>query len=174
MGDRLKLGGWRHLSGRFFEVARARPPSPREQSEIAALLRPEEVDLFWEQPAADLRHGLEAAREVLRRAPGRRDLARMALLHDVGKAEAALGAAGRAVASLLGVAGLPAPGRLGSYLRHEELGAARLAGAGAEAPVVEFARSHHGERPASIPPADWELLQAADLKARSGPSHPIR
>jgi hypothetical protein len=73
-----------------------------------------------------------------------------------------VGVVGRSVASVLAKLGLPAPGRLGSYLDHPRTGAEELAGLGAPAFVVEFTRAHHGSRPSSIPPEDWALLVGAD------------
>ncbi|MFQ5948099.1 MAG: HD domain-containing protein [Acidimicrobiia bacterium] len=151
-----------HLAGRFFEVLGSRPLGPREQREAAALLRTAEHPIFWRQPAVDQRHGLECARAVLRLTPGRRDLARAALLHDVGKRHAGIGVIRRSLASGLELVRLPAPGRLGLYLTHGELGARELAEAGAEELVVEFARSHHQERPASIPAEAWQTLRSVN------------
>jgi hypothetical protein len=65
-------------------------------------------------------------------------------------------------ASLLDLARLPAPGRIGTYLRHGPLGAADLADAGAEPVVVAFAAEHHRGRPPGVDPADWDLLVRAD------------
>lgn len=151
-----------HLVRRFFYVLRARPLRPREQAEVAALLNDGERDLFWEQPVADMRHALVSARHVLRIVPGRRDLARAALLHDVGKRHAGLGVIGRSVASAGAIVGFVPGKRLGAYLDHGELGAADLAAAGAEQLVVDFTRHHHGARPGSIGADEWDLLQAAD------------
>lgn len=152
----------RHLVRRFLEVLRAESLTPDEQTEVAALLRPEERPLFWRQPVADQRHGLESARSVALRLPGRTDAARAALLHDVGKRHARLGVIGRSLASLLELLHLPAPGRLGSYLDHGRLGAEELRAAGAEELVVAFTRAHHGRRPSSIDPVVWEALVEAD------------
>ncbi len=143
-------------------MLRARPLGPREQAEVAGLLGPGERELFWAQPTADRRHGLSAARLALRAAPGRRDLAKAALLHDVGKRHAGLGPFGRAVASVYALARLTAPGRLGDYLNHGPRGAAELAAAGSEGIVVEFARTHHDRRPPGIAARDWAVLQDAD------------
>ena len=152
----------RHLFWRFIEVLAARPLSPREQTEVAALLRDPERDLFWRQPAADQRHCLEAARRVLSAAPGRRELARAALLHDVGKRHARLGVIGRSLASGLELVRLPAPGRLNAYLQHGPIGADELRSVGAEGLVVAFTEHHHGTRPAHIQQDDWMLLLEAD------------
>ncbi|MDP8959153.1 MAG: HD domain-containing protein, partial [Actinomycetota bacterium] len=169
-----RLGGWGHLAHRLFQVAWARPLSPREQSEVGALLGPAEARLFWSQPTADQRHGLAAARAVLRQAPGRRDLACAALLHDVGKRRAALGPVGRSLASVMAKVGLPATGRWRHYLDHPALGAADLEQAQAQALVIQFARHHHNGRPEGIDKRDWELLQRADgasRKTRRLPRH---
>lgn len=158
----------RHLVGRFFEVLGARPLSPREQTEAAALLTEGDRALFWAQPTADQRHGLDAARRVLAAAPGRRELARAALLHDVGKRHARLGVIGRSLASALDVLRLPTRGRLGAYLDHGPAGAEDLGSAGAEELVVAFAQHHHGSRPAAINEEDWALLLAADGEKARG------
>jgi hypothetical protein len=159
---RAGLGGWGHLAARLFEVAGARELSPREQAEAAGLLRPEESRCFWAQPAADQRHGLAAARHVLRAAPGRRDLARAALLHDVGKRHARLGPLGRSFASALAKLGLPTGHRGRVYLEHPALGARDLQYSGAEPLVVAFARRHHQEPPPDVDLGDWELLRRSD------------
>ena len=151
-----------HLARRFFGVLRLRPLLPAEQTEAARLLRPEERALFWRQAAADQRHALECARAVLERAPGRLDLARAAVLHDVGKGTVRLGAGGRVLATGLSLLHLPTPGRLGAYLAHGPRGANELAAAGAEPLVVAYARHHHGARPPAVPAEDWDLLEAAD------------
>lgn len=166
MGDRLNLGGLRHLAARFAEVLGARPLSPRQQSEVAALLRQPEWGIFWSQPAADQLHGLRCARHVLRHAPGDLPLARAALLHDVGKQVAGSGALGRVGASVLGMLAGGAPGRWGRYLAHGEIGARLLEEAGAEAAVLSFARHHHGSRPEGWDPEQWALLEEADRAAK--------
>ena len=61
-----------HLAGRFLDVTLARPLRPREQAEVAALLRTDaERSMYWDQPRADQRHGLAAARLVGSARPGR-------------------------------------------------------------------------------------------------------
>ncbi len=117
------MGHLVHLARRFFGAMGPRRLTPAEQAEAAALLRPGEVRLFWGQPPGDQRHAFASARAVLARAPGRPDLARAALLHDVGKAAARLGVPGRVLATSLSLLRLPAPGRLGDYLAHPARGA---------------------------------------------------
>ncbi|HSG78505.1 MAG TPA: hypothetical protein VLD62_02910 [Acidimicrobiia bacterium] len=157
------IGHLRHLAVRFFEVLRTRALTPAEQAQVDGWLRPAEGPLFWSQQAADQRHAYDAARSCSRARPDRPDLVRAALLHDVGKRHAGLGIAGRVTASLLRIARLPAPGRLGTYLDHGRIGAAELADTDAEAIVVHFTRSHHqAEAPPGIDPADWAVLRRAD------------
>lgn len=156
------MGRLAHLARRFFGALRGRPLRPLEQAEVAGLLRPDEQALFWGQQSADQRHALQAVRAVLERAPGRHDLARAALLHDVGKALAGLGILGRVVATGLSLLHYPVSGRFAAYLGHGGSGADRLAAAGAEPLVVAYARHHHDARPPSVPAEAWDLLTAAD------------
>jgi hypothetical protein len=154
--------GLPHLVRRFGGVLRARPLRPAEQDEVAGMLAPGLAALFWAQQVADQRHGLECARAVLSSRPGRADLARAALLHDVGKRHAGLGTLARSLASGAAALRLPTRGRWAAYLRHGSLGAADLEARGADAREVAFARAHHATRPESFPAADWEALLRAD------------
>jgi hypothetical protein len=156
------MGNIPHLIRRFLQVSRTRPLSPADQIEVVGFLQPLEATLFWTQPAADQRHGLRCARTVARTAPGRRDLAAAALLHDLGKRGPALGPFTRSLASALALVRIPTCGRLAAYLEHGPAGAAELAAAGAEAIAVEYARHHHHQKPPEISRADWDLLAAAD------------
>jgi len=156
------VSGLTHLAGRFFAVLGARALSPAEQDRVAGWLRPAERSLFWGQPAADQRHALECALAVAAAAPGRPDLLRAALLHDVGKRHAGLGAAGRSLATTADFLRLPAGARGKAYLDHGPRGAAELAAAGAEPLVVSYARHHHLARPAEFPATDWQVLLRAD------------
>ncbi len=129
------------------------------------LAGPHEATAFFAQAAADQRHGYASAQVAVAAAPGRRDLVRAALLHDIGKRHAALGPTARSAASVAIRLGLPLPARWKLYRDHGSLSAAELAGA--EPIVIEFARHHHGSRPSSIPADDWDLLVRADA-ARIG------
>ena len=150
----------RHLISRTVGSVRAEPLTPREEAEVAGLLDDRWAAMFWEQPVMDQRHAIDAARFVLAAKPGERDLARAALLHDVGKRHARLGVLGRIVATALALLRIPAPGRLGVYLDHARLGADDLAGAG---DLVEaYARHQDGARPDAVPAAAWALLKEAD------------
>lgn len=117
-----------------------------------------EQEAFFAQSRADQRHGYEAARRV----GELRQLVRAALLHDIGKRHAGLGLIGRVLVSAAAKLSLPLGRRGLLYLDHGELAAAELTALGAEPLVVEFARDHHGERPATIPPQDWTMLVRAD------------
>jgi hypothetical protein len=150
----------RHLIRRARGSIRPRPLSPREEAEVAGLLNDHLAALFWEQPVMDQRHAIDAARFVLARRPGARDIARAALLHDVGKRRARLGFIGRVAATLLALLRLPAPGRFGIYLDHARLGADDLTGA--DELTVAYARHQDGDRPATIPTDAWALLKEAD------------
>jgi hypothetical protein len=150
----------RHLIIRTAGSVRARPLTPREEAEVAGLLDDRWAALFWEQPVMDQRHAIDAARFVLTARPGEREIARAALLHDVGKRHARLGVFGRVAATALALLRIPAPGRLGVYLDHARLGADDLAGAGEL--VEAYARHQDGRRPVAVPEAVWVLLKEAD------------
>ena len=158
------LREWIHLAERFFDVMTARRLSPREQDEVAGLIANQrEADAFWDQPREDQRHGLASARYVRSTHPDRTDLARAALLHDVGKRHAGLGIVGRSLAGAARTLGIETSGRLREYLLHGVRAADELAEAGADRLVVEFARHHHDSAPPpTIAPEDWSTLVAAD------------
>ncbi len=131
-------------------------------AELAGWIHGAALDLYLSQPPSDQRHGLDSARFVAARG-GSSEAVVAALLHDVGKRHARLGVLGRTIATLLSLVRLPGRGRFGLYLDHGNLGADELVGLGFDSLVVDFARHHHGYRPATIGEADWDLLVAADL-----------
>lgn len=99
-------------------------------------------------PNADRRHTVEVARRFATRRP-EATTAEMAgaLLHDVGKVDAALGTVGRVVATIVG----PRTARFARYHDHERIGAELLRQAGAADDTVALVL---GQGPA-----------AADLRA---------
>jgi putative nucleotidyltransferase with HDIG domain len=127
-----------------------------------AWLGEELVSLFIQQNAADQRHALDAAAFVNAAAPHDRELRIAALMHDVGKRHARLGVLGRVGVSVAIKTGLPLKPRGQDYRDHGAIGAAELAAIGAPGIAVDFARSHHEERPDWIGAPAWELLVAAD------------
>lgn len=160
-----------HLVARLLDVVSSRRLSPSEQAEVARhLLSSAERAAFWDQPKADQRHALAAARSVLAACPDRSDLVRAALMHDIGKRHSRLGPVGRSWAVVSGALNRPSR-RAAAYLDHGGLGAAELARAGAEPLVVAYIHHHHGSRPDGISPKDWSVLQAAD---RAEPPWPRR
>ena len=155
-------GSAAHLFHRFFDVLVARRLTDVEVEEVNRWLSPPLASLFFSQPAADQRHGYEAARLVLGTDTTREDVVMAALTHDVAKRLARLGVTGRTFASLLIKAGLPLGQRMSAYRDHGLWGARELRGAGAPPLVIDFAEHHHGERPRSISADDWDLLVSAD------------
>jgi hypothetical protein len=152
-------------------------PRPDDDAWARSHLLDGEQRLWRRMSRVDRRHAVGAARRV-ERALGHeatRPILAAALLHDVGKCDAALGVYGRVIATLAGaVAGADAPRewskgrgftrRVGLYLRHPELGGDMLALAGSDALTVAWAREHHCQPEEWTVPADV----AAALKAADG------
>jgi len=129
-----------------------------DEAWVRTILVPGEVALWERMPSADRRHAVGVARSV----PA--ELAPAALLHDVGKVVSGFGTFGRVGATLLGFAGRDRwRGRVGDYLRHPDLGAELLAGAGSDPLTVAWAREHHLPRQRwTVPVEAGDLLKAAD------------
>ncbi len=151
-----------HLVRRFFGFLTATPPSPTEQRLVHDHLTPDEARAFWEQRPEDQRHAIDVARRVALAAGDDRELIRAALLHDVGKAAAPIGAVRRSLATVLDVIGLPLPPAMATYRDHGRLGAERLRAVGADGIVVAFASHHPGPPPTGSDPDRWAILLAAD------------
>lgn len=159
-------GRWGHLALRFIDVVTSRHLDDRQRQRVREWVSdPVPAAIFFDQSAADQRHGYDSALHVAAHTPRRPDLIRAALLHDVGKRHARLGAIGRSLASVAIRLGLQLRPRWALYRDHGMLAAAELADC--EPIVSAFARHHHGSRPATIAPGDWTLLVAAD-SARVG------
>lgn len=150
-----------HLVKRFFDVVSARSLNASERGAVEAWLTPQLADVFFAQNAADQRHGLHAAQVVVR-GGGSSDTVVAALVHDIGKRHARLGAIGRSVASILIVFRLPLTERMRAYRDHGMTGAAELERLGAPSLAIDFALHHHRRRPPTIDPDVWDLLVAAD------------
>lgn len=160
MTTRISEAG--HLVRRFFGHLRARPLSPREQDIVRDALPGELSALFYRQASADQRHALVVAMRVRDRRPGDADAFVAALVHDVGKAEVAIGAVSRSLATVFEALRLPMPHRWRTYRAHGTNGAAALEAAGAPLLAVAFARHHPGPPPAAIDGEAWSDLAAAD------------
>lgn len=133
---------------------------------VGKLLAPEQV-LWFRMSEPDQRHAAVVARRVERAlgVEATRPVVAAALLHDVGKIEAGIGTWGRVAATLVGLvvgretarSWISRSGvlrRIGLYHRHDEGGAALLAGAGSDELTVTWAREHH------LPPDRWTLEPA--------------
>jgi hypothetical protein len=160
-------GSLGHLTSRFFEVLSARPLQGAEIEEVKSWLSPGQSWLFFSQSTADQRHGYQAA--LVAREGGLTSTGvAAALLHDIGKRHARLGLIGRTCASLAIKVGLPLTRRWRLYRDHGDTGSWELAALGSDRLIVDFARHHHGKRPASIPEETWEVLMVADQPAKTG------
>jgi hypothetical protein len=179
------VGGWPHLARRFLGSLVPWPPRPPDVAWVATVLTPEERSVWERMRRADRRHSIAVARRLEAALAGTAHAGdprwpAAALLHDSGKLDSRLGTFGRVGATLaaraLGrerVLGWTAPGgvrrRVRLYLRHPDLGAERLALAGARPEVVTWARVHHrpvvvdhGAPVAGIPAPVVDALLAAD------------
>ena len=103
----------------------------------------------------DRRHSIGVAEETVRVLceDAERPVVAAALLHDVGKIKSGLGTFARAGATVAGaVVGRDRlHGRVGDYLRHDELGAHMLEVAGSDPLTVTWTREHH------LPADRWSL-----------------
>lgn len=155
-----------HLARRFVTSLWPGGPGLEGEGWVAAVLGSGELRLWQRMSGPDRRHALAVARRV--EAALGEDVApevlAAALLHDVGKVEAALGTFGRVGATLAAAAGRPdLTPRVGRYLEHPVRGGALLEAAGAHPLTVAWAREHHlpSER-WTVPPEVGATLKAAD------------
>jgi hypothetical protein len=156
------VSGPLHLARRFLGSLSPRPLDPEDDAWVRRVLRPGERALWDRMPLADRKHAAGVAREVDRTLEdATAPVLAAALLHDVGKIQSGLGTFGRVVATLVAAAvgrdraaawsGGGPRGRIGSYLRHDRLGAELLGDAGADDLTVTWAREHH------LPRDRWTL-----------------
>ena len=154
-----------HLVRRFFGSLRPDAPSAADDAWARSFLLPGESALWARMSNPDRRHSVGVARETVRILceDADRPVVAAALMHDVGKVKSDLGTFARAGATMVGaIAGRDRlHGRVGDYLRHDELGAHLLEVAGSDPLTITWAREHH------LPANRWSLDApvAAALKA---------
>lgn len=135
----------------------AAPPTKEELDTVQAELSDELFALFLSMNNQDQRHGIDVATRT-----GDAALTEAALLHDVGKLVAQLGAITRSCATVFDALSFPVPDSWDLYLRHGEIGAEMLEDAGAAPLTVAFARFHPGPTPHGIIESQWLALAKAD------------
>lgn len=149
-----------HLAKRFFaSLCRGAPP---EEAWAIEQLLPLERVVWARMSDPDRRHAVGVAKQLGDRP---RPVLAAALLHDAGKVESGLGTLARVGATIAGKVRARDRwgGRIGAYLRHDELGAALLERAGSDPLTIAWAREHH------LPSSRWtvpvdvgQALKAAD------------
>lgn len=162
-----------HLGRRFFSSLAAKALSADELARVESLLSEPELALFRRMSVADQRHSVSVEARAAR-AGVRAEAQAAALLHDIGKLDAALGTYGRVAGTLarsvLGRARVArrasAPGivgRIGRYVDHAARGEALLREAGARDLVATWAGDHH-RRPFAyrVPIETGRALSKAD------------
>lgn len=166
------MAGAAHLVRRFIGSLSPRPLAAADDAWAREQLLPAEASLWVRMSRADRKHAVGVARRVRDDLGPQTDRAVVAaaLLHDVGKVDADLGALGRVAATLVGrrrgrrwrtSTGLR--GRIGRYLHHDAIGAALLEDAGADPLTVAWAREHHRPETAWTVPLDvGRALRDAD------------
>ncbi|HEU4320871.1 MAG TPA: hypothetical protein VFS66_12400 [Acidimicrobiia bacterium] len=141
-------------------TARALTSSEREA--VSNWLKPGLAEAFFAQSEADQRHGYHAALSVVASGVSTDEVIVAALVHDIAKRHARLGAVGRSVASVCILLGLPLTERMRMYRDHGIIGARELGALGAPSLAIDFALHHHRTRPPTIEPSTWETLVEAD------------
>ncbi len=175
------FGSLRHLSLRLAGSLWPAGPPPGAERWARSWLLASELPLWARMSGPDRRHALGVARQVAAELAGPegsdapRAVMAAALLHDVGKIDAALGTWGRVAVTALAIkigreriASWSAPGsrwrsRAGRYVTHDRVGGELLAAAGSDSLTVAWASQHHvpaGRR--SFDPRLGAVLEAAD------------
>ena len=139
-----------HLASRFIGALSPAAPSPGDEAWALEQLGAGERELWRRMSNPDRRHAIGVARRVtLALGPGASTpVVAAALLHDVGKIGSGLGTFGRVGATIwASVLGRDRASRgrgaVARYLRHDEIGAHLLIGAGSDPLTVAWAREHH-------------------------------
>jgi hypothetical protein len=139
-----------HLASRFFSSLRARRVDHADTTWVQLNLSDAEFACWSTLGRADRAESVATARRLVRELgpDTEQRWITTALLHDVGKLDAGLNTLGRAFATV--AAGLVShgrarrwPNRIGRYVGHDDLGAARLKAAGARPEAVAWAAAHH-------------------------------
>lgn len=148
-----------HRVGQFWRHSSARV-SPAESARAEAILGPSLAGFFLDLPVNDQRHGLDVLDTVDRALPDAPSCLRQAaLLHDMGKAGAALSVTERSLTvflealspHLLQGALRLRPGlarRYAIYADHARIGAERLRAVGASE-LADVIAEHHAAKPGS-------------------------
>jgi len=162
-----------HLARRFVRALWPGRPRDTDVAWVESVLTPAELAVWRRLPNHDRRYSIRVARRVERALTGT-EHARdprwpaVALLHDIGKLDSALGVVGRAIATVAGAmrpATRLSAGRFGRYLRHDDIGADLLRGADARDEAVRWAAAHHHPdrfEATGIPAPVAAALDAAD------------
>jgi hypothetical protein len=162
-----------HLARRFVRALWPGPPGEPDVEWVAGILEPAELALWRSLPNHERRYTIRVAKLVEARLAGTeyagqpRWLA-VALLHDVGKLDSGLGLAGRVIATAAGAIAprlRRSPGRIGRYLRHDELGAERIRSVGGRDEAARWALAHHDRSrwaATRLPVPVARALEAAD------------
>lgn len=171
------FGSLRHLASRFLSALSPLGPSAADEAWALGWLSDGEQALWRRMSGPDRRHAVSVARSTIRLLggpPQARAVVAAALLHDVGKVESGLGTFSRVGVTLAamgagrqrlvewsGAGGRWA--RVGSYLTHDQVGAALLAAAGSDQLTVTWAGEHHrGPDGWSVERRLADALKAAD------------
>lgn len=165
-----------HLVKRFFTSLRPGGPGQAAEAWVADVLTPAQHELWRRMNGPDRRHAHGVARRV-ERAMGHQatpPVLAAALLHDVGKTDAALHTYGRVIATVsaklaghemaqLWTTKTGFTRKVGLYLLHPDIGGDQLALADSDPLTVAWAREHHlPEEEWTIPVAIGRVLKACD------------
>jgi len=162
-----------HLARRFVRALWPGRPRDTDVAWVESVLTPAELAVWRRLPNHDRRYSIRVARRAEHLLSGTGfagdpNWPAVALLHDVGKLDSNLGVFRRAFATVAGAV-RPAlrrsPGRIGRYLRHDEIGAELLHAAGARNEAARWAGAHHHREhweATGIPEPVAAALDAAD------------